>query len=233
MARPGDDTAARAGGHLRASDSDPAHVIDTLKAAYVRGLVTKDEFDARVSQAFASRTHAELAVVTADLPAGLVPQRRPRPAPARGSAPGGASLRPGDRAIIASAVFVGLALVISVSAGPFASAAALLLLLGGAGSALVSLLLLGTKMRGSRRDKRSGGQLPPQRGIDTGRRVPGRVISAALAENPRTPVRLDGGAGPMQPETAFRARTEPASIPNRMAAPHAGAQSWPRGTYAG
>lgn len=75
-------------GRLRASDTDREQVIDTLKAAYTYGLVTKDEFDARVSQTFASRTNAELAVVTADIPAGLAPAPPPpRPAPARASAP--------------------------------------------------------------------------------------------------------------------------------------------------
>jgi len=158
MVEPGDELAPRAGshGHLRVSDSDRAHVIDNLKAAYVDGLVTKDEFDARVSQAFASRTRAELTLVTADLPAG---QQPPWLARARGH------VRPSDRAIMATAVFAGLALVIAVSAGPFASPAAVLLLLAGAGSALVSLVLLRNRMRGSQRDKRSGGQLPPHRGI--------------------------------------------------------------------
>jgi hypothetical protein len=187
MVGPGDEITPHAGGHghLRASDADRAHVIDTLKAAYVDGLVTKDEFDARVSQTFASRTHAELAPVTADLPAGLaVAQQRPSPAPAGGNAPEGANVGPGGRAILAAAVFAGLALVISVSAGPFASTAAFLLLLGGAGGALVSLFLLGTRMRGSRRDKRSGGQLPPQRGTGTGPGVPSPAISAASAEEP-------------------------------------------------
>ena len=97
-------------GRLRASHADRERVIDTLKAAYVYGLVTKDEFDARVSQTFASRTRAELALVTADFPAGLAAaQQRPRPAPARGDAPADANVRPGDRAIIATAVFAGLA----------------------------------------------------------------------------------------------------------------------------
>src|SRR5262245_18339003 len=129
--------APRAGGHghLRVSDSDRAHVIDDLKAAYVDGLVTKDEFDARVSQAFASRTRAELALGTADLPAG---QQRPKPAPKRGDVLAAAKVRPGDRAIMVTAVVAGLALVISVSAGPFASPAAFLLLLGAARSAFVS-----------------------------------------------------------------------------------------------
>ena len=40
-------------------------VIDTVKAASVRGTLAKDEFDLRVSQAFASRTYAELTAVTA------------------------------------------------------------------------------------------------------------------------------------------------------------------------
>jgi Domain of unknown function (DUF1707) len=185
MVGPGDEIAPPAGGHghLRASDSDRAHVIDTLKAAYVDGLVTKDEFDARVSQTFASRTHAELALVTADIPAGLAAaHQRPRPTPAPAPAPAHANVGPG--AIIATAIFAVLALVISISAGPFASPAAVLLVFGGAGSAFLSLFLLGTKMRGARRDKRSGGQLPPQRGIDTGRRVPDRAISAASAEKP-------------------------------------------------
>ncbi len=58
-------------GRLRASDADREHVVGTLKAAYVYGLVTKDEFDARICRAFASRTYAELALITADIPAGL------------------------------------------------------------------------------------------------------------------------------------------------------------------
>ena len=153
MAGSGDEMAPRAGSHdhLRAADSDRAHVIDNLKAAYVYGLVTKDEFDARVSEALASRTHAELALVTADLPAGLAyAQQRPRPASARGNAPAEENGRRGDRAIIATVVFAVLALVISISAGPFASPAAFLLALGGAGSALVSLFLIGNRMRGPR-----------------------------------------------------------------------------------
>ena len=164
MVGPGDEMAPQAGGHghLRTSDSDRAHVIDNLKAAYVDGLVTKDEFDARVSQTLASRTRAELALVTADLPAA---QQRPKAASAQGKALADANVRPGDRAIILAAVLAGLALVISVSVGPFASPAAFLLLLGAAGSAVVSLFLLRSRIRGARRGKRSGGQLPPQRGI--------------------------------------------------------------------
>jgi hypothetical protein len=64
--------AAMAGrGRFRASRADREHVIDVLKNAFVQGLLTKDEFDMRVGQTLASRTYAELAALTADIPAGL------------------------------------------------------------------------------------------------------------------------------------------------------------------
>ena len=73
-------TAAAAGrGHLRASRASRREAADVLKAAFVQGWLAKDEFDARTGQARAARTYAELAAVTADVPAGLdgVPPRRP------------------------------------------------------------------------------------------------------------------------------------------------------------
>jgi Domain of unknown function (DUF1707) len=69
-------------GSLRASHADRDHVLDTLKAAFVQGRLTKDEFDTRVGQTLASRTYAELAVLTADIPAGLSGAQPPR-GPAR------------------------------------------------------------------------------------------------------------------------------------------------------
>jgi hypothetical protein len=59
--------AASAG--LRASRADRERVIDLLKAAFVQGRLARDEFDARIGQVLASRTYAELAVATADIPA--------------------------------------------------------------------------------------------------------------------------------------------------------------------
>jgi hypothetical protein len=55
-------------------------VIDLLKAAFVEGRLTRDELDARIGHALTSRTPAELAAVTADLPAeliGALPRRPP------------------------------------------------------------------------------------------------------------------------------------------------------------
>jgi hypothetical protein len=52
----------------RASDADREQVIGVLKAAFAQGRLTKDEFDARVGHAFTSRTHADLAALTVDVP---------------------------------------------------------------------------------------------------------------------------------------------------------------------
>jgi Domain of unknown function (DUF1707) len=101
MAGPrGERAAGTAGqGHLRASRADREPVIATLKAAFVQGRLDKDEFDLRVSQTFASRTYAELAVVTADLPAGLTAAKPP----AAAQAPCGRPAAPLGRVIRATA----------------------------------------------------------------------------------------------------------------------------------
>jgi len=80
MTSPGDEMAAGMAGHgrLRASHADREQVIGTLKAAFVQGRLTQDEFDDRVGQVYASRTYAELAEVTADLPAGPTGTLTPR-----------------------------------------------------------------------------------------------------------------------------------------------------------
>ena len=66
----GPDEGGLAGhGDLRAAQADREQAITVLKAAYARGRLTKDELESRAGQAFASRTYAELAALTADLPA--------------------------------------------------------------------------------------------------------------------------------------------------------------------
>jgi hypothetical protein len=65
---------------LRASGADRERVIDLLKAAFVQGRLDRDEFDARIGQALASRTCGGLAAITADIPAELIaalPRRPP------------------------------------------------------------------------------------------------------------------------------------------------------------
>jgi len=82
--RPEPGAQAAAAG-LRASRAARERVIDLLKAAFVQGRLDRDEFDARIGQAVASRTYGELAAVTADLPAELItaPPRRPPVRPRR------------------------------------------------------------------------------------------------------------------------------------------------------
>ena len=183
-------------GRLRASHADRERVIDTLKAAYVYGLVTKEEFDTRVSQTFAACTYAELAVITADIPAGLAPAPPPlTPAPAQANTPAHASLGPGERAVVATAILAGLLFVATF----FVSNALTPLLvtggvLGAISSALVSIFFARAQMIGERRDARSGGQLPPQPALHSG---PGAGRQAASAEQlpytsqPRRPGNAD------------------------------------------
>jgi uncharacterized protein DUF1707 len=89
MAGPGDEIAAGAGGrgHLRASHADRERVTEILKVAFVQGRLGRDEFDLRVGQALASRTYAELAALTADIPAGLTAAPPPKPANAQARPP--------------------------------------------------------------------------------------------------------------------------------------------------
>ena len=65
-----EDGTAGALGQLRTSHADREQAIDVLKAAFVQGRLTKDEFDLRVGQVFASRTYAALDALTAGIPDG-------------------------------------------------------------------------------------------------------------------------------------------------------------------
>ena len=154
MPQPGDERAARRASRssLRASHADREQVVDTLKDAFVQGRLTKDEFDSRVAHAFAARTHADLAPLSADLPA-MPPVARPRkPVPVR---PGNPAVRNGARVIAVTTAF---------TAGLWAAA-----LLSPAGSQALGglvfavtfiwfgvVLLAGSAMFESRSRKRSG-----------------------------------------------------------------------------
>lgn len=56
---------------LRASHEDRDQVIEILRVAAGDGRLTADELDQRIEVAFSARTYGELAVLTADLPAGM------------------------------------------------------------------------------------------------------------------------------------------------------------------
>ena len=82
MTEPGNELATGTGGQgrLRASHADREQVIDVLKTAFVQGRMDRDEFGLRVGRALAARTCADLAALTADIPARLARARPPQPA---------------------------------------------------------------------------------------------------------------------------------------------------------
>ena len=177
----GDDRAVQPAGRgrLRASHADREQVIDTLKDAFVQGRLTKDEFDSRVGDVLASRTYADLAALTADLPAGPPPAKRPRqPIPARPRRPerGRRTARSGTalRVIAATTMLTG-----GVWAGALFSntdnqvVGALAMSFTFLWFGIV--LMIGAIMFESRLQQRSGGQLPPTRGH--GGQAPKRAIS--------------------------------------------------------
>jgi hypothetical protein len=73
---------------LRAGHFDRERVIEALKQAFVHGRLSRDELDVRAGRALAARTRAELAALTADIPA------EPAEPAVAGSAPPGFDLAP-------------------------------------------------------------------------------------------------------------------------------------------
>jgi Domain of unknown function (DUF1707) len=57
-------------GAMRASSADRERAVDVLKAAFAEGRLDQDEFADRVGMAYSSRTYADLANLTVDLPVG-------------------------------------------------------------------------------------------------------------------------------------------------------------------
>jgi hypothetical protein len=118
-AEPGDQ-AAPGKGRQRASHADREHVIESLKVAFVQGWLTRDELDARAGRAFTARTCAELAVITADIPAEVAaaaPSRQPARTAGKKAA---GTMTPGRKAAasaIAAAPLIGLVSVAVVSGG--------------------------------------------------------------------------------------------------------------------
>jgi Domain of unknown function (DUF1707) len=64
-------------GRLRTAHADREKAVDVLKAAFVQGRLTKDEFGLRVGQVLASRTYAQLDALTADIPVGVTRAQLP------------------------------------------------------------------------------------------------------------------------------------------------------------
>lgn len=67
---------------LRASDAERDHYAELLREQAGEGRLTVDELDQRLDAAYAARTHAELALLVADLPVRAPRSARP-PGPRR------------------------------------------------------------------------------------------------------------------------------------------------------
>ena len=126
MTGSGDEVAGGLG-NLRASDADREQVIDTLKVAFIQGLLTKGELDVELGQALAARTYAQLAAVIADIPARSSVAQPPKSARAHLQRPGSKPVNSGLCVILAAT------LAASVLAGVVA---------GGAAAVIVALFML-------------------------------------------------------------------------------------------
>jgi hypothetical protein len=205
-AGPGDDKAtAGSHGRLRASGADRERVIDTLKTAFVEERLAKDELDARVGQAYSSRTYAELAAITADLPAWTYakrPTERPPPGPAKKAA---------KKAVLmgAALTFQPALLVIGIllDNGPLVSLVGISMCVYFIFVTIAGLGLLGERL------ERSRGQLPPRPAR------PGQLPEGAHGDQDS---RGDTGGDPVMAQAhprqepsrpARRARRSPAAVP--------------------
>jgi hypothetical protein len=146
MTEPGHEIAAGAGGGYRlpVSSVDREQVIRALGVALAQGRLTEDEHAERVAQASASQSRAGLAVLTADLPAGLL--ARP---------PKASDVRIGVCVIIAAASVVAAVLVWQPD-----DALAFLAFCLAAVALLVAPVITVGLMVDVRHQKRSGRQLP-------------------------------------------------------------------------
>ena len=196
---------SRGRGHVRASHADREQVIDVLKTAFVQGRLAKDEFDARVGQAFASRTYADLAAVTADLPAWLGAQPPRKPARVKARPSGDTGVKPAVVAVITGMTVLTAGLWAAVLIGhnieDNGAQGLLLFLLILTVTNIGILILTGAVMLESRHQKRSGGQLPPPAPGARGR-ASQRPVSGAPAGRLRP-------ANPGQQDAAEAQRSRP------------------------
>jgi len=160
MAGPRDETAAGRG-HLRASHADRDRMAGVLKTAFVQGMLDQGEFTLRVGQALAARTYADLAALTADLPAGLRPAPPPWPWPARTRIqPSG--LRPGRWIAVATVLYAAVwAYVLLLAPDSSGYPAGPMLLIGGFG-VYFSVWVIGLgELALDRQFRRSADHQPP------------------------------------------------------------------------
>ena len=163
MTGPADEIAGQS--RFRASHADREQVVGALQAAFVQGRLTAAELDERVGQALAARTYADLAALTADLPAG--PERAPAPVPTpppvpvrRPPSPAASfAVKAGAGAIAVTVIAAGAAAIISGEPAAGVIIAVFMLVLAAA-AVVASLVHVALKLE-SRQRSRPRGQHPP------------------------------------------------------------------------
>ena len=203
----GPDEGGLAGrGHLRAAQADREQAITVLKTAYAQGRLTKDELEARAGQAFASRTYAELAALTADLPAAS-------PAAANPAATGSDAAWPRPstpaRTMAKAARRSGICLLVAVALVEGAYLAGNYLLIVAAFFALIAASgFFGYGILDAWQERRSHAQLPP----GPGRRhqgSEGRLPGDDAAPTGISPTRADGTRADSRARRPGRDRRHP------------------------
>jgi hypothetical protein len=182
-------------GRMRASGADREQAVEVLKVAFVQDRLTKDELDARVSQALVARTYADLAGLTDDLPGDASHASHAVPVPMPSAAARAASVTPAPgRTLAIAARRAGICLL-----GTFACTAIELLskssvigflaFVGITWTPIAASGFLGHGIMEAWRQRRDRQQLPPG------------------------PAR--GGPGGQQPASAGHSRTQPLGEPRR------------------
>jgi hypothetical protein len=187
---------------MRAAQADREQAITVLKAAYAQGRLTKDELEVRAGRAFASRTYAELAALTADIPADS-PALGPTAAgsdaagydaagyDAAGSDAAGPAPSTPARTMAKAACRSGVCLLAAVALAEGAFLAGNFLLMVAAAFALIATSgFLGYGILDAWQQRRPRGQLPP--GPSQGQRASGgRRRSDGVPPGGISPMRAD------------------------------------------
>ena len=163
-----------------------------LKAAFVQGLLDKDEFDLRIGQVLASRTYTELAALTADIPARLT-AAQPLSEPALNSA--------NKKAVKVwagvTAAFTGMSVVVAAANGE--RFIALVAFLVPVAAMLVAVLLAFHAWLDRRAGRQSSQGLPPGAGGEASQRPVSADVAGQLPQvnrNPRHTTEARPGRGP-------------------------------------
>jgi hypothetical protein len=215
------DPATAGGDRLRAGHADREQVIEILKAAFVHGRLTKGELDMRVGRALAARTYADLAALTADIPAERAATGpASQPAPARRRPLARAAAGSGGCLVIAFGAMqlISLAAPSPTTPGSIPRALAVPLFYVLCSAVIAALVILGRGVAASVDQGRSRRQFPPRqrpggRALQAGRRGGGHDpgSSGPRPDQARADLRSDSSR-PRRPHSSGRGVRTPRSI---------------------